>query len=73
MFCYKVAVFICKLCKMVCVHTRSAGQCSLLHTFSFSSYHPYGVGSVLYQPQHQIIIVAAAGISKKHMSMMYPL
>jgi len=73
MFCYKVAMFICKLYKMVSVRTRSAGQFSLLHMFSFLSFHPYGVGSMLYQPQHRIIIVAAAGISKKHMSMMHPL
>ncbi|XP_065910966.1 NBAS subunit of NRZ tethering complex-like isoform X2 [Dysidea avara] len=48
--------------QLSCYAIRSAGQCSLLHMFSFLSHHPYGVGSVLYQPQHQIIIVAATGI-----------
>ena len=41
------------------INCRSSGQYSLLHTFSFTSYYPYGVGSVLYHPQHRIIIVAA--------------
>lgn len=66
MLCYEVVSYECVDVVMIChLAVRSAGQYSLLHTFNFSLHHPYGVGSVLYQPQHRIIIVAAAGNSKR--------